>query len=102
MAFASSDGVPPAEIRIPAGWLMPGLALETVRRAQRQDTQASLTEEGLNLQGVELTLERRWLKEPYWQQVKMTVSRGFVFRASAVQMVVRSDRRERQRQSRAA
>jgi hypothetical protein len=94
--------VPPAEIQIPAEWLMPGLSLETVRRAQRPDTEASLTAERLTLRGVELTLERRWLKEPHWRQVRTAVSRGFVFRSSAVQLVVRSDRRERQRQDRAA
>jgi hypothetical protein len=98
----SPESVPPAEIRVPSDWLMPGLSLETVRHAQRPDTQADLTAEGLTLTGVELSLERRWFKEPHWRQIKTAVSRGFVFRSSAVQLVVRSDRRERRRQDRAA
>jgi len=54
-----------AEIRIPAEWLMPGLDLEAVREAQRSDSQATLTGDFLTISGVELTVERRWLREAF-------------------------------------
>ena len=86
-----------AEIRIPAEWLMPGLDLEAVREAQRSDSRATLTGDFLTISGVELTVERRWLREAYWRQARQAVQHGYVYRSSAVAMTVRADRRERDR-----
>jgi hypothetical protein len=88
---------PEAEIRIPADWLMPGLDLEAVREAQRPDSRATLTGDYLAITGVELTVERRWLREAFWRQARQAVQRGYVHRSSAVSMTVRADRRGRDR-----
>jgi hypothetical protein len=86
-----------AEIRIPADWLMPGLDLAAVREAQRSDSRASLTSDFLTISGVELTVERRWLREAFWRQARQAVQHGYVYRSSAVAMTVRADRRGRDR-----
>lgn len=88
---------PEAEIRIPADWLMPGLDLEAVREAQRPDSRATLTGDFLTINGLEVTVERRWLREAFWRQAKQAVSHGYVYRSSAVAMTLRADRRGRDR-----
>jgi hypothetical protein len=97
-AEARND-IPEAMIEIPADWLMPWLDLETVRQAQRPDTAATLTSERLSLSGVELVVERRWLREAYWRQIKQAVSRGYIYKSSAVQVTLRGERRERERRA---
>ena len=89
--------VPEAEIRIPNEWLMPGLDLEVVRVAQRPDSRATLTGDYLTITGVEVTVERRWLREAFWRQAKQAVNHGYVYRSSAVAMTLRADRRGRDR-----
>ncbi len=91
--------VPPAEVRIPTDWLMPWLDLEAVRGAQRPDTEATMTGEFLTLSGLELTIERRWLREEYWRQIKHAVARGYIYKSTAVQVTLRGERRERERRS---
>jgi hypothetical protein len=86
-----------AALEIPADWLMPGLDLQAVREAQRPDTVATLTSAHLTLSGVELVVERRWLREAYWRQVKQAISRGYIYRSSAVQVILRGERREHDR-----
>lgn len=88
-----------AALEIPADWLMPSLDLEAVRQAQRPDTAATLTPEHLVLTGVELVVERRWLREAYWRQVKQAIIRGYIYKSSAVQVTLRGDRREHERRS---
>jgi hypothetical protein len=88
-----------AALDIPADWLMPGLDLQAVREAQRQDTVANLTGDHLTLKGVELVVERRWLREAYWRQAKQAITRGYIYRSSAVQIIVRGERREHERRS---
>ena len=91
--------IPNAKIEIPSDWLMPLLDLAAVREAQRPDTLATMTSEALTLAGVELIVERRWLREAFWRQIKQAVSRGYIYRSSAVQVTLRGDRRERERRT---
>lgn len=86
-----------AALDIPADWLMPGLDLQAVRDAQRPDTVATLTTDHLTLRGVELVVERRWLREAYWRQVKQAITRGYIYRSSPVQVTLRGERREHER-----
>ena len=86
-----------AALEIPADWLMPGLDLQAVVEAQRADTVAALTADHLTLAGVELVVERRWLREAYWRQVKQAITRGYIYRSSAVQVTLRGERREHER-----
>jgi hypothetical protein len=86
-----------ASLEIPTDWLMPGLDLEAVRQVQRPDTTATLTSEYLTLAGVELVVERRWLREANWRQIKQAITRGYIYRNSAVQVTLRGDRREHER-----
>jgi hypothetical protein len=86
-----------AALEIPTEWLMPGLDLETVREAQRPDTTATLTGDYLFLGGVELVVERRWLREANWRQIKQAITRGYIYRNSAVQVTLRGERREHER-----
>ncbi|MDQ6712340.1 MAG: hypothetical protein M3Z28_04005 [Candidatus Dormibacteraeota bacterium] len=88
-----------ASLHIPADWLMPGLDLQAVRTAQRADTVATLTGDHLTLRGVELVVERRWLREACWRQAKQAISRGYIYRSSAVQIIVRGERREHERRA---
>jgi hypothetical protein len=88
-----------AALEIPADWLMPGLDLQAVREAQRPDTVATLTADHLTLAGVELVVERRWLREAYWRQVKQAITSGYIYRSSAVQVTLRGERREHERRS---
>ena len=92
-----SGDISDAALDIPADWLMPGLDLQAVREAQRPDTIATLTGDHLTLKGVELVVERRWLREAYWRQSKQAITRGYIYRSSAVQIVVRGERREHER-----
>ncbi len=91
------EEVPGAAIRIPADWLMALLEEEAVRQVQRPDTLVSLTAEALTLSGVELLVERRWVREPFWGQISDAVTRGFIHQRSAVKVTLRGDRREHQR-----
>ncbi|HEY9288141.1 MAG TPA: hypothetical protein VIT43_08985 [Candidatus Dormibacteraeota bacterium] len=91
--------IPQAEIEMPADWLMPGLDLDAVRRAQRPDTRASLTGDALTLSGVELVVQRRWLREAFWRQIRQAISRGYIYKSSAVQVTLRGERRERDRRT---
>ncbi|OLE37954.1 MAG: hypothetical protein AUG48_03075 [Actinobacteria bacterium 13_1_20CM_3_68_9] len=93
------DDTSEAALEIPIDWLMPGLDLEAVRRAQRPDTLATLTTDHLTLSGVELVVERRWLRESFWRQVKDAISRGYIYRSSAVQVTLRGERREHERRA---
>jgi hypothetical protein len=88
-----------AAVEIPTDWLMPGLDLELVRQAQRPDSVATLTSDHLTLTGLELVIERRWLREAYWRQVKQAITRGYIYRSSAVQVTLRGERREHERRS---
>ena len=88
---------PDASLEIPTEWLMPGLDLETVRQAQRPDTTANMTGDYLFLAGVELVVERRWLREANWRQIKQAITRGYIYRNSAVQVTLRGERREHER-----
>lgn len=91
--------VPHAEIRIPTDWLMPSLDLETVQAAQRPDSDVNLTGDFLVLFGLELTVERRWLREEHWRQIKHAITRGYIYKSGAVQVTLRGERRERERRS---
>lgn len=91
--------IPQARIEMPADWLMPGLDLEAVRRAQRPDSLATLTGDALTLTGVELVVERRWLREAFWRQIRQAISRGYIYKSSAVQVTLRGERRERDRRT---
>lgn len=90
---------PEATLEIPTEWLMPGLDVDAVRQAQRADTVASLNDEHLSLAGVELVVERRWLREAYWRQIKQAITRGYIYKSSAVQVTLRGERREHERRS---
>jgi hypothetical protein len=88
-----------ATLEIPTEWLMPWLDLDAVRQAQRPDTVATMTAEYLSLSGVELVVERRWLREAYWRQIKQAITRGYIYKSSAVQVTLRGERREHERRS---
>lgn len=88
-----------AALQIPADWLMPGLDLQAIREAQRPDSVATLTADHLTLKGVELVVERRWLREAYWRQAKQAITRGYIYRSSSVQITVRGERREHERRA---
>ena len=90
---------PEAKIEIPTDWLMPWLDLDAVRQAQRPDALATMTGDFLTLSGLELVVERRWLREAFWRQVKQAISRGYIYKSSAVQVTLRGDRRERERRT---
>jgi hypothetical protein len=93
------EDTPDAALEIPTDWLMPGLDLEVVRLVQRPDTTATLTSEYLFLAGVELVVERRWLREANWRQIKQAITRGYIYRNSAVQVTLRGERREHERRN---
>ncbi|HET9849544.1 MAG TPA: hypothetical protein VFR68_13430 [Candidatus Dormibacteraeota bacterium] len=95
----SPQETPLAAIEIPTDWLMPWLDLDMVRQAQRSDSQATLTSDYLTLSGLELVVERRWLRESHWRQIKQAVTRGYIYKSSAVQVTLRGDRRERERRT---
>ncbi len=95
----ADDEIPQAAITIPADWLMALLDEGMIRHAQRPDTTVSLTPESLTLSGVELVVERRWVREQFWQQISEAVTHGFIHKTSSVQVTLRGDRRERQRPS---
>ena len=90
---------PQATVEIPTDWLMPWLDLDAVRQAQRSDTVATLTGDYLTLTGLELVVERRWLRESHWRQIKQAITRGYIYKSSAVQVTLRADRRERERRA---
>lgn len=92
-----SEDSPDATLEIPTEWLMPGLDLDTVREAQREDTIAAMTGAYLSLSGVELVVERRWLREAYWRQIKQAITRGYIYKSSGVQVTLRGERREHER-----
>jgi hypothetical protein len=94
-----NSDIPQARIKIPSDWLMPWLDLEMVRQAQRPDTLATITGDALTLSGVELVVERRWLREAFWRQIRQAVSHGYIYKSSAVQVTLRGDRRERERRT---
>jgi hypothetical protein len=91
--------IPEAKVEIPTDWLMPWLDLNSVQEAQRPDSLATLTSEELTIRGVEVVVERRWLREAFWRQIKQAVSRGYIYKSSAVQVTLRGDRRERERRA---
>jgi hypothetical protein len=91
------EEVPGASIRVPADWLMALVDEDMVRRAQRPDTTVSLTQECLTLNGVELVVERRWVREPFWNRIGEAVTRGFVHKSTAVEVTLRGDRRQQER-----
>ena len=93
----NGDDSPEASLEIPTDWLMPWLDLEAVRQAQREDTIANITGEYLRLAGVELVVERRWLREAYWRQIKQAITRGYIYKSTAVQITLRGERREHER-----
>jgi hypothetical protein len=95
----SQSDITQARIEIPTDWLMPWLDLDAVRQVQRPDTVATMTGDFLALAGVELVVERRWLREAHWRQIKQAISRGYIYKSSAVQVTLRGDRRERERRT---
>lgn len=95
------DGVPEASIRVPADWLMALVDEDLVRRAQRPDTLVSFGQDGLTLSGVELVVERRWVREPFWHKIGEAVTRGFIHKSTAVEVTLRGDRRQQQRRPQA-
>ena len=95
----SSQEPPQAAIEIPTDWLMPWLDLDMVRQAQRSDSHATLTSDYLTLSGLELVVERRWLRESHWRQIRQAVTRGYIYKSSAVQVTLRGERRERERRT---
>src|SRR5256885_1229188 len=86
-----------AALEIPADWLMPGIDLDAVREAQRPDTIATLSANHLSLKGVELVVERRWLREAFWRQARQAITRGYIYRSSAGPVMVRGEGRGPQR-----
>jgi hypothetical protein len=90
---------PLARIEIPTDWLMPWLDLDAVREAQRPDTLATMTGDFLTLSGLELVVERRWLREAHWRQIKQAISRGYIYKSTAVQVTLRGERREHDRRT---
>ena len=93
----ADDQAPEASIRVPSEWLMALVDEDLVRRSQRSDTLISLGADGLTLSGVELVVERRWVREPFWNQINDAVTRGFIHKSSAVKVTLRGDRRQQQR-----
>ncbi|HSO94038.1 MAG TPA: hypothetical protein VLS53_06160 [Candidatus Dormibacteraeota bacterium] len=91
------EEVPGASISVPAEWLMALVDEELVRQSQRPDTMVRLAADGLQLSGVELVVERRWVREPYWHQIGDAVTRGFIHTSSAVKVTLRGDRRQQPR-----
>ena len=91
------EQVPEASISVPADWLMALVDEELVRRSQRPDTLVRIAADGLTLSGVELVVERRWLREPYWHRIGDAVTHGFIHTSSAVKVTLRGDRRQQQR-----
>jgi len=91
------EDVPEASIDVPADWLMALVDEELVRQAQRPDTLVRLGADGLKLSGVELVVERRWVREAYWSQIGDAVTRGFIHKSSAVKVTLRGDRRQQRR-----
>jgi hypothetical protein len=89
----SADEAPRAQVRVPTGWLMPLITLELVREAQRPDTHANLTSEWLTMLGIEIVVDRSWIREPYWAQIKDAIGGGFIYKKSAAHLIVRGDRR---------
>jgi hypothetical protein len=90
---APADEAPRAQVRVPTGWLMPLLTLELVRTAQRPDTHANLTSEWLTMMGIEIVIDRSWIREPFWAQIKDAIAGGFIYKKSAAHLIVRGDRR---------
>jgi hypothetical protein len=91
------EDVPEASISVPTDWLMALVDVELVRQSQRPDTIVRLGADALKLSGVELVVERRWLREPYWNQIGDAVTRGFIHKSSAVKVILRGDRRQQRR-----
>jgi|GEM_PF-1757565 len=91
------EEVPGASISVPADWLMALVDEELVRQSQRPDTIVRLGADGLKLSGVELVVERRWVREPYWHQIGDAITHGFIHKSSAVKVTLRGDRRQQQR-----
>jgi len=69
------------------------LTLELVREAQRPDTHANLTSEWLTMMGIEIVVDRSWIREPFWAQIKDAIAGGFIYKKSAAHLLVRGDRR---------
>lgn len=88
-----TDEAPRAQVRLPTEWLMPLTTLELVRDAQRPDTHANLTSEWLTMLGIEIVIDRSWIREPFWSQIKDAIAGGFIYKKSAAHLVVRGDRR---------
>jgi hypothetical protein len=88
-----ADEAPRAQVRLPTQWLMPLTTLEVVREAQRPDTHANLTSEWLTMLGIEIVVDRSWIREPFWSQIKDAIAGGFIYKKSAAHLIVRGDRR---------
>jgi len=82
-----------------AGWTVAGVARGAGVGAPRADAIATLSAHRLSLKGVELIVERRWLREAFWRQAKQAITRGYIYRSSAVQVIVRGERREHERRN---
>ncbi len=87
------EEAPRAQVRVPTDWLMPLTTLDLVRQAQRPDTHANLTSGWLTMLGIEIVIDRSWIREPYWAQIKDAIAGGFVYKKSAAHLIVRGDRR---------
>lgn len=88
-----AEDAPRAQVRIPTDWLMPLTTLALVREVQRPDTHANLTSEWLTMLGIEVVVDRSWIREPYWAQIKDAIAGGFIYKKSAAHLIVRGDRR---------
>lgn len=88
-----AEEAPRAQVRVPTEWLMPLTTLDLVRAAQRPDTHANLTSEWLTMLGIEIVIDRSWIREPYWAQIKDAIAGGFIYKKSAAHIIVRGDRR---------
>ena len=95
---ASSD-VAQAVLKLPLDWLMPWVDTDTIREAQRPDVLVKTVGTTLTIAGVEVIVERRWLREAYWMQLKQAISHGYVYKSSAVHVTLRGERRERERRT---
>ncbi len=87
------------EAVIPRGWLVPGVSVQAVLSAQPADVESVLTVEHLRLTGLEVTIERCWLRDDCWGNVRRIVSRGFIHRSGPTSLVIRADQRVQPRRT---
>jgi hypothetical protein len=99
MASPHGADVAQAVLKLPTEWLMPWVDVETIREAQRADALIKSSDGTVIMVGVELVVERRWLREAFWAQLKQAIAHGYVYKSTAVQVTLRGERRERERRT---